>query len=358
MLGVLLDFFVCPERFVQHATPSQWTEFLQQARQHGLSARFYYLLQAKGLLPHVPPQVVQHGLSGARYAQKQQHGLYLELQQLEPLFVAAGVPCLLLKGAAYRAQALPVSYGRLFADIDLLVPAGQLRLVRDKLFFFGFLEAQLSDYDRSYYLNWSHQNPPLQHYQRGTVIDLHHHIYPTASAKQIDISSLFEHAQPIAGSAFTLPTAAHLFIHAAVHLFYQEETHKLVKDIIDLNDLLLQVQHEQQLQFMLQQAELMAVQSAVVNACQVLAELFDNAGARQSVASAGNCKPQPWVCYLLLTMLRRDDIAAWFARQLWFVRGHSLKMRWQILLYHTLAKPVSSLRNWLKQALQIGVKRG
>lgn len=354
--NLLLAFFRSPINFIQTATSQQWTDFLQLAREHGLTARFYYLLQSRELLEQVPLQVRLHGESAARYAEKQQHSLYFELQQLEPLFAASDSPCLLLKGAAYRALALPVSFGRLFADIDLLVPATRIKQIRDKLFFAGFSEGAISDYDRNYYLNWSHQNPPLSHYQRGTVIDLHHHIYPTASAKKIDIAPLFQHAEPLTGSAFKVPQAAHLFIHAAVHLFYQEETHKLIKDVIDLNDLLLETERQHQLDWLLQQAEAMSVQSAVMNACWVLVYLFDNTAARRQLGATAH-KPQRWVCKLLINMLQSSAIKAWSARQLWFIRGHGLKMRWQILLYHMLAKPTASARGWL-QRIYNGIKLG
>lgn len=347
----LLAFFSSPSAFIKQATPQQWTLFLQQARQQGLTARFYYVLQRLQLLEQVPLQVKLHGESGARYACKQQHSLYFELKQLEPLFAGADYPCILLKGAAYRTQALAVSFGRLFSDIDILVPAAQLRQVRDKLFFYGFGESEMTEYDRDYYLNWSHQNPPLQHYQRGTVIDLHHHIYPTASAKTIDISPLFTYAVSIPGSAFKIPATAHLFIHAAVHLFYQEETHKLTKDVIDLNELLLEVQEQQQLDFMLKQAAGMSVQSAVINACWVLLKLFDNAAAKQVLHQHQQYRHQPLVCKLLLAMLQGEKARAWLAHQLWFIRGHSLKMRWQVLIYHSLAKPASNLLRWLRRGL-------
>ncbi|MBZ9612962.1 nucleotidyltransferase domain-containing protein [Rheinheimera maricola] len=353
---LLLDFFIAPRKFIQSATPQQWTNFLQQAREHGLTARCYYVLQNLSLLQQVPLQVRQHGKSAAYYAEKQQHSLYFELQQLESLFANVDCPCLLLKGSAYRALALPVSFGRLFADIDILVPLDRIKLIRDKLFFFGFAEAAMSDYDRHYYQRWSHQNPPLRHYQRGTVIDLHHHIYPTASAKKIDISPLFQHAERLAGSAFSVPKAAHLFIHAAVHLFYQEETHKLIKDIIDLNDLLLETERQQQLDWLLQQADIMAVQSAVINACWVLAQVFNNSAARRQL-SATALPPQRWVGRLVILMLQGSGFSAWGARQLWFIRGHGLKMRWQILLYHTLAKPTASSRGWLRR-IYAAIKRG
>lgn len=353
----LLAFFVNPVDFIQRATARHWTEFLQQAREHGLTARFYYVLRQQNLLHLVPEKVRQHGKSAAYYAEKQQHSLYFELQQLESLFSAVDCPCILLKGAAYRVLALPVSFGRLFADIDILVPASKLKQIRDKLFFNGFIEGAMSDYDRDYYLNWSHQNPPLQHYQRGTVIDLHHHIYPTASAKKIDIAPIFNHAEALPGSSFKVPKTAHLFIHAAVHLFYQEESHKLVKDIIDLNDLLLAVAQQQQVTLLLQQAREMAVHSAVINACWVLAKLFANPNALSLLAQATE-QPQPKVCKLLLTMLQEHGVKAWLARKLWFLRGHALKMRWQVLLYHALAKPIVHSRNWLQRLLAIDPKRG
>ncbi|MGP9801832.1 nucleotidyltransferase domain-containing protein [Rheinheimera sp. NSM] len=345
----LLTFFRAPEQFVLQATAEDWTIFLQQAREQGLTARFYYLLQQRQLLDEVPKKVRLHGLSAARYAEKQHHSLFFELKQLEALFAGAEFPCLLLKGAAYRALALPVSHGRLFSDIDLLVPRQQLKAVRDKLFFYGFREGELSDYDRHFYLQWSHQNPPLQHYQRGSVIDLHHHIFPTASAKQINIAPLFEYASNISGSVFKVPTIAHLFIHAAVHLFYQEETHKLVKDIIDLNDLLLEVQHQDQLSFMLQQAAVMQVEPAVVNACYLLRTLFANTAAEEITSALPANAAQPLACRLVLWMLPDAGVKAWLARQAWFVRGHSLKMRWHILLYHTVAKPAAAMRRWFSR---------
>lgn len=353
--NVLLDFFIDPASFVNNASGMQWTIFLQQAREQGLSARFFYTLQKLDLLVAVPEQVQNHGQSAAIYAEKQQHSLYFELRQLEPVFVAAKFPCLLLKGAAYRALSLQVSHGRLFSDLDILVPAAQLKGVRNKLFFSGFSEGELSDYDRHYYLQWSHQNPPLYHVSRHTVIDLHHHIYPTASAKHINIQPLFEHAESIPGSAFLVPKVAHLFIHAAVHLFYQEETHKLIKDVIDLNELLSEVAQQQQLDFLLQQSVSMGVQSAVVNACYILAKVFDNQHAHYCLQQSAS-KPQKLACSLMLLMLKPDGRLAYFATPCWYLRGHFLKMRWNILLYHVVAKPITSILKMLKSSSVISGK--
>ena len=343
----LLSFFAAPAEYCRTATAAQWTAFLQQARQQGMTARFYFVLNQLDLLDAVPEQVVEHGLSGALYAQKQQHMLFYELSLLEPLITALPFPCLLLKGAAYRALALPVSFGRLFSDIDLLVPAEKLKLVRDKLFFLGFQEIKLNAYDRDYYLNWSHQNPPLVHYQRGTVIDLHHHIYPSASAKKINILPLFDNAAAMAGSDIKVPSYPHLFIHAAVHLFYQEESHKLVKDLIDLNDLLNLLGTEQELSALQQQSKLMSVQNAVSDACRVLARLFDNTQADRYLQLHGLQKTPSLASFLIIKMLGGKKSSRWLAHQLWYIRGHMLKMRLQVLLYQTAAKPLHAVWRWV-----------
>lgn len=346
--AAILDFFISPTEFINQANGSVWTYFLQQAREQGLTARYYFTLQKLNLLEAVPCQIKFHGESAAHYAAKQQHSLYYELSLLEPLFKSAKFPCLLLKGAAYRVQSLPFSYGRLFSDIDLLVPYQHLKQVRDQLFFYGFYEGNLSDYDRQYYLRWSHQNPPLYHIDRSTVLDLHHHIYPTASAMNINVQPMFDHAEMLPGSAFKVPKVAHLFIHAAVHLFYQEETHKLVKDIIDLNELLDHVATQKQFEFLLRQSTEMNVESAVSNACYVLAKIFDNQNARQLLQQV-NKAPQHFICTLLTQMLKPTSIFAGFAKPLWFFRGHFLKMRWQILMYHAIAKPISIFKTNFKK---------
>lgn len=344
MTSQLLPFFQAPGRYCKQASAAQWTLLLAELRKHGLLAKAYFKLQQSDELEQTPYPVSRQLQSGAKYAAKQQHSLFYELKQLEPMLQKLDCPCLLLKGAAYRALALPVSHGRLFSDIDILVPAASVSDVKNKLFFCGFYEPEMAEYDRQYYLRWSHQQPPLRHFERDSVIDLHHHIFPPASAKQLNIAPLFEQAVTIPGSGFKALCPEHLFVHAAIHLFWQEETHRSLKDIIDLNDQFSALAAQGLLLSLSQQARIIGAAQAVTNVVYVLAKLFPSAFATTYLKQTAVAAPQRLLCSCFIATLQDKGVLPAVCKSLWFVRGHSLKMRWYILLYHVIAKPISLLR--------------
>lgn len=344
MRSQLLALFQAPAEYARQATAADWTLLLAQLRKHGLLAKAYFKLQQTAEFDRVPLQVSRQLQSGAKYAAKQQHSLFYELQQLEPMLQQLTCPCLLLKGAAYRALALPVSHGRLFSDIDILVPASSVSEVKNKLFFCGFYEPEMAEYDRQYYLRWSHQQPPLHHFERDSVIDLHHHIFPPASARQLNIAPLFEQAVTIPGSGFKTPCLQHLFVHAAVHLFWQEETHRSLKDIIDLNDQFSVLAEQGLLASLSEEAIKIGAAQAVTNVVYVLTQLFPSDSARAYLQQARVAAPQRLLCHCFINTLQDKGVMPAMCKALWFVRGHRLKMRWSILLYHMLAKPLSLLR--------------
>ena len=86
-------------------------------------------------------------------------------------------PAVLVKGVAYRLDGYAFARGRVFSDIDLLVPDSHYALALQMLKDAGYLEFTMSAYDRRYYLRWTHQHPPLTHFLRGANIDLHHHLF-------------------------------------------------------------------------------------------------------------------------------------------------------------------------------------
>ncbi|WNO62191.1 nucleotidyltransferase family protein [Rheinheimera sp. MMS21-TC3] len=352
MSFIVLDFFRDTQAFYQQAKPEHWRQLLVDLRRYGLLAKAYYQLHLHNPSLEPPAVVAKHLNAGAKYADKQQQSLFYELLLLEDLAAELDFPCLLLKGAAYRALALPMSYGRLFSDIDILVPEKSFLTMRSKLFFQGFYEPQISDYDRHYYMKWSHQSPPVQHFERHTVIDLHHQIYPTASALKLNIAPFFKRAVQISGSNLYLPCIEHLFIHAAVHLFFQEETHRTVKDIIDINQLFNHVMEQSGLASLQQEAKLIGAEAAVSNAAFVISKVFSNQEASAYLQQRNTLAPNKFVCKLMLKVLAAEPDKYSFAKQIWFVRGHFLKLKWYILLYHFAAKPINQLLLMFKKNKQ------
>lgn len=347
MLPHCLQLLQNPVLFVENASAADWTSLIHQARQQALLGSCYFLMQELNLYDKVPEKVQNHLLSGAIYAEKQKVTLHNELAKLELFFADAPYPCILLKGTAYRLAKLPFARGRVFSDIDLLVPHSDFPDALERLNQAGFIEFELSDYDRQYYLRWSHQHPPLIHFLRGSSVDLHHHIYPISSAENVLVSPLLKQSIRLPGSAFSLPTAPQLFIHAAVHLFYQDESHKLTKDLWDLYQLYQSTVQLHDQQSLVDAAIELNAGAALYYALDVLHWLFkiklddDSRAALYAFASDNQRRQIRW---LLQRLLDNNSKSQHLAAILWILRGHLLKMGPLTLLYHSIAKSWQELK--------------
>ena len=81
---------------------------------------------------------------GAVMAGQQHHSIRREARFLRDALAPAGIPLILLKGAAYVVAGLPAAEGRLFADVDILVPRERLADAESALMLTGFaIGAQL-----------------------------------------------------------------------------------------------------------------------------------------------------------------------------------------------------------------------
>ena len=109
-----------------------------------------------------------------------------EVNRVQWALQGMDVPLVILKGAAYVLAGLPVVRGRLFADLDLMVPLAHIDAVEQALVAHGWLRMQIDPYDDRYYRVWMHEIPPLRHRERKTEIDLHHTILPRTSRLKPD----------------------------------------------------------------------------------------------------------------------------------------------------------------------------
>lgn len=342
MKSECLTFLRAPQDYVRQATARQWTAFLQEARQHALLGSFSYLLHDLQLWQSIPAKVQAHLLSGQHYADKQKITLVNELMELEQVFADCDLQLLLVKGVAYRTDGYQFARGRVFSDIDLLVPDSHFDIALKKLVDAGYLEFALSAYDRRYYTRWTHQHPPLTHFLRGANIDLHHHIFPVASGEDILVGPIVAAAVRLEGSVFSVPAPQHLFVHAAVHLFYQEETHKLIKDLFDLYLLYQECLSRCPVSAIIQAACDCQAQAAVYYAIETLHQLFGlPLPAELATLAPATSQYRRWqMQFLLRHLLDTDSLWHKPAHLCWFVRGHLLKMGPATLLYHTVAKAI------------------
>jgi hypothetical protein len=218
---------------------SQWDLLVRQARQAGLLARLHEHFSERGVLKALPSTVRWHFDAAATLARKQHIAVCWEIGQIQAALAGLDGPLVALKGAAYVIAGLPAAHGRLFNDIDILVPRSLLNRAEAALMLAGWHATGLSSYDERYYRRWMHEIPPMQHIRRATVIDVHHAILPDTARYYPDPEKLLSRIEPAADmSGVYVLSAEDRILHSAAHLFHDGELPHGLRDLTDL-DLLL-----------------------------------------------------------------------------------------------------------------------
>lgn len=217
--------------------PRAWSDLLATARAANLLGRLAERLHAAGAA--YPAAAARH-LDGARQLSERQHrSVVWEAHCLQRALQELNVPVVLLKGAAYVLAGLPVSRGRLFGDIDILVPRAALGDVEVRLMVAGWASAKTDAYDQMYYRQWMHEIPPMMNLRRGTVIDVHHAILPLTSAHTPDADRIIARSTALAElPALHIPCPEDLVIHSITHLMHEGELHNGLRDLSDIDALL------------------------------------------------------------------------------------------------------------------------
>jgi hypothetical protein len=216
-----------------------WDVLVRQARRAQLLARICWLLQERGLLQQVPDQPRAHLEAARVVSDKQDRAIRWEVNRIRHALQRVGIPVILLKGAAYVMAELPPARGRLFADVDILVPKEKLPEVEAALMLHGWAATLHDAYDQRYYRTWMHELPPMTHVKRETTIDVHHTILPETARLRPDPRKLRAAAQHVAGYAdLQVLAPADMILHSATHLFHDGELEHGLRDLADLDSLL------------------------------------------------------------------------------------------------------------------------
>lgn len=211
---------------------------LHQARRAGLLGR---LADRMSACPGAnwPPALAAHFESARRVTRAQQAEIRRETAFLTKSLEGIDAPVVLLKGSAYVMAGLPAASGRVFGDIDIMVPRAALDEVEARLVATGWASTHTSAYDQRFYREWMHELPPMEHTQRGTALDVHHAIVPLTARLRPDAASMFARAVPVPGQPGLYVLAPDdMVLHSMTHLFMNDDTHYALRDLSDL-DLLL-----------------------------------------------------------------------------------------------------------------------
>jgi hypothetical protein len=221
-----------------------WELLLRQAAGADMTPILLAVLEDAGLLDRVPKAAREHlewaRMAAARHAQAVRY----EVRQIGRALSDLSLRLILLKGAAYAMAGLAPGRGRMFSDIDVLVPKERLAEVEAALMLHGWISTHHDAYDQRYYREWMHELPPMEHLRRGNVIDVHHAILPETAAQRPDPAKLRAAAVPVDNLPAGVPPVMVLapqdmVLHSAVHLFWDGEFEHGLRDLLDLHRLLL-----------------------------------------------------------------------------------------------------------------------
>lgn len=223
------------------ATPEAMGLLIRQARACGLLGRVAHRVGRAHAAAGMPvlPAAQAHFEASLRVQRAQEAEILREAGHLKRALATLGAPVVILKGAAYVLQGLPAGEGRLFSDIDIMVPKRNLGQAESLLIQHGWLGTHQNAYDQRYYREWMHELPPMEHVHRHTVLDVHHTILPETARMHPDAEALFADAMALPDQpglmTLSLPD---MVLHSMTHLFMNDELSHALRDLSDIDALL------------------------------------------------------------------------------------------------------------------------
>ena len=321
----------------------------QSMRAEVLAKLCLYLRQTEQF-ESIPELVRWHFTSALTVTERHAVLVRYEVGLIHEALAALDTPVVLLKGAAYVMAGLVPASGRMFSDIDIMVPKFDLHLADSQLTSYGWMDSKLDEYDQRYYRRWMHELPPKKHRERKTVLDVHHAILPETARIHPDSKKLFEKAVPVEGYDNLYVLAPEdMILHSIVHLFHDGEFEHGLRDLLDIQGLLGQFAVEDAFwKRLIERAEELELSRPLYYALVFLRELLAMEipeDVFQRVAKVGS--PGAPLKLLMHWLLARGllpkhdscrDSLSGFTDWLLYVRSHYLRMPTHLLIPHLFHK--------------------
>ena len=333
---------------------SVWDRLIPLARSARLLGVLAPRVYVHGDSSKLPGRVQRHldaGLIEARF--RRQKTLFL-LHTITPIVQRHAGPWVLLKGAAYIAQDLPLARGRLPTDVDLMVSRTSLDGIEQALKNAGWEFEKNDPYDQHYYRAWSHELPPMVAAGQAMELDLHHTILPPVGRIRPDTARLFADAVPVQGSPFHVLCPEDQVLHAVVHLVHDSDFVGRLRDLLDIDAMFrrLQLSDPAARRALVERARLHGMEKPLRLAAQLSAGWFGTPGCDALLAETASAVSPlygKWIASLasrVLPPINARQGPTQFAARLLEARSHWLRMPPWLLAYHTASKGVRSLAQW------------
>nr|WP_136251711.1 nucleotidyltransferase family protein [Ningiella ruwaisensis] len=338
----LVTLFLRPESVLDYS-PSRLSKAIIVLREQRVLGRYCYRFEQAGVLEKLDERAQRHLNNAMQVALRQKEQVFTEVENLIKTLKSSAEYVIFLKGTAYTMCGASIGEGRIYSDIDLLVPKGDLTNCEQRLAIAGWISQAVNDYDDNYYRKWAHEIPPMAHGQTGTVIDVHHNIVPVISKASPNIQLLTQYKEEIAPNIFVLNAPAQL-VHAAIHLFRNEDYRASFRDLTDLY-LMMENQPDDFFEQAIYIASEIGFKKELALALRYVHQLLClplPAKALALAQSQTNIKQSvnDWIFSSVL--LPQHDLIEQshtpLKHTLAMMRGHFLKMPLHILIYHLTVK--------------------
>lgn len=331
-------------------SPEQWDLLIRQGRRANLLGKLAYDLAAQGKMDQALDAARPHLLASAAVAQQQSRAVEWEVTCIQAALASTGVPIVLLKGAAYVMANLPASRGRVFTDVDIMVPKKSISQVESALAMHGWTGGHHTAYDQRYYRRWMHEIPPMQHIRRGTVIDVHHAILPETARIKVNTAALWQ--APVALPGYDnvhVLQPTDMVLHSATHLFHEGELHNGLRDLFDLDSLLRHFGNTTGFwDEIVPRAKHLGLSRPLYYALRYTKAMLGTPMPPSVVdAAEGPVAPIRWLMDFCYSRALRPDHATcadtWtpLARLLLYIRSHWIRMPLFLLVYHLTRKALA-----------------
>lgn len=330
---------------------------LRIARRSRVLGRLAANLRDAGLLDSLPGAARDQLLSVLVLAESRARLALWELDRINKALTDA--PCttrIVMKGCAYLLLDLPNTHGRIFADVDLMFAETDLEGVEACLNQRGWITGHLSPYDDNYYRKWTHELPPLTHFEREVEIDLHHNILPRTSRLKPPARELLQNAQDVAGSRYRVLGNEDIVLHAMTHLMFNDDLVDKLRDLVDIDELLQFFSRADSSfwQRLVARAEILDLRRPAYYGLRYTKQLLDGAIPESILNATKQWGPPAPVLWLMDRLVPRAlfpphpdhaDPVTSVSRKLLYIRSHWIRMPPWLLAYHLTVK---FFRRWAR----------
>ena len=319
---------------------------LRVARRARLLARLCVDLEKTGNLGLLPQVAVDQLLSARAVAHSRARLAKWELNRIEwALGQSTAVKPVAMKGCAYLLLDLPLAPGRIFADVDLMVPEEQLEDLENHLNERGWRTAQLSPYDQHYYRRWTHELPPLMHVDRDIEVDLHHNIIARTARLNPEPEVLLGSATIIENSCYQVLANEAIVLHAITHLMFGDDLADKAHELVDIHDLLkfFSAGDENFWNTLVNRADALNLRRPTYYGLRYVERLLGVSVPDYVTAAVQKWAPPAFVVALMDRLVPRAlfpqhpehrSMLSGLCRQLLFIRSHWIRMPPWLLAYH------------------------